>query len=111
MMVASFPLQAAANGDAPQQDDPRFQAMIDLAPDAAPLPDGLAPFLAGATDDLPPSVADTWLAGTPDQVAAQIQRYLDLGISHFLLWFMDAPAHDGMQLFAESVAPRFRLGA
>lgn len=87
-----------------------LQGMINLAPDAAPLPDGLAPFLAGTTDDLPPSVADTWLAGTPDQVATQIQRYLDLGISHFLLWFMDAPAHDGMALFARTVAPRFRTG-
>ncbi len=86
----------------------RLQGMVDLAPDAAPLPDGLAPFLAGETDELPAGVASTWLVGTPDQVAAQIQAYLDLGISHFLLWFMDAPDHAGMELFARAVAPRFR---
>ncbi|MCA1805547.1 MAG: hypothetical protein LC646_09495 [Xanthomonadaceae bacterium] len=31
MIVAAFPLPAAANGNAPQEDDPRYQAMIDLA--------------------------------------------------------------------------------
>ena len=86
----------------------QLQHMIGLAPDAAPLPDGLDAFLTGATDDLPPSVADTWLAGTPDEVAAQIQAYLDLGITHFLLWFMDAPDPAGLELFAREVMPRFR---
>lgn len=28
--IPSYPLQAAANGNAPQEDDPRDQAMIDL---------------------------------------------------------------------------------
>ncbi|MEZ4728356.1 MAG: hypothetical protein R3E79_14575 [Caldilineaceae bacterium] len=38
----------------------------------------------------------------------RIQGYLDLGISHFLFWFMDAPEEAGLRLFAEEVAPRFR---
>lgn len=88
-----------------------LQGMVDLAPDSAPLPDGLAPFLAGESDDLPASVTKTWIIGTPDQVAAQVQAYIDLGISHFMFWFMDAPDHAGMQLFAQTVAPRFRTGA
>ena len=36
------------------------------------------------------------------------QAYLDLGISHFLLWFIDAPDEAGLRLLAEQVAPRFR---
>lgn len=85
-----------------------LQGMIDLAPHTASLPDGLDAFLSGDTDTLPPSVDDVWIAGTPDHVAARIQAYIDLGISHFLFWFMDAPDQTGLELFAETVAPRFR---
>lgn len=85
-----------------------LQGMIDLAPDAAPLPEGLDAFLSGATDTLPASATDAWIVGTPDQVAVQVQAYTDLGISHFLFWFMDAPDHTGLELFAEAVAPQFR---
>jgi alkanesulfonate monooxygenase SsuD/methylene tetrahydromethanopterin reductase-like flavin-dependent oxidoreductase (luciferase family) len=86
----------------------QLQHMIALAPDAGPLPEGLDAFLSGTTDELPPSVADVWLAGTPDEVAAQIHAYLDLGITHFLLWFMDAPDPAGLELLAAEVMPRFR---
>ena len=85
----------------------QLQAMIARSPDAAPLSAELDAFLTGATDDLPPD-ADPWLVGTPDEVAAQIQAYLDLGITHFLLWFMDAPDPSGLELFAREVMPRFR---
>jgi hypothetical protein len=33
---------------------------------------------------------------------------MDLGVSHFMLWFIDFPALDGMRLFAEQVAPALR---
>jgi alkanesulfonate monooxygenase SsuD/methylene tetrahydromethanopterin reductase-like flavin-dependent oxidoreductase (luciferase family) len=86
--------------------------MLDLAraadASAGEVDPGLAAFVAGEADDLPTRLAETWLAGTPDEVAAQIQRYLDLGITHFLLWFMDAPDRAGLELFARTVAPRFR---
>ena len=85
-----------------------LQGMIDLDPTNGTLPEGLDAFLAGATDELPQSVLKMWIIGTPDQVAAQVQSYLDLGISHFLFWFMDAPDPAGLELFARTVAPRFR---
>lgn len=85
----------------------QLQAMLALAPADAPDAE-LAAFLAGATEKLPAKYADQWLAGTPDEVASQIQRYLELGITHFLLWFMDAPDEEGLRLFAEQVMPRFR---
>jgi len=39
---------------------------------------------------------------------AQIQAYLDLGLTHFLLWFMDAPDPAGLGMFVHDVMPRFR---
>jgi hypothetical protein len=41
-------------------------------------------------------------------IPEKIRSYAVLGIDHFLLWFMDAPREDGMRLFAQEVAPRFR---
>ena len=68
----------------------------------------LQAFFDGATDEIPARITDTFLVGTPDEVEAQIRSYMDLGFSHIMLWFMDAPSREGMQLFAEDVMPRFR---
>lgn len=56
------------------------------------------------TDDGPPlsAVVDDWLVGTPESIARQLRAYQQLGISHFMLWFLDFPSLDGMRLFAES---------
>ena len=53
---------------------------------------------------------DRWLIGTPDDIVARIEEYRAVGISHFLLWFMDFPSLDGLRLFAEEVLPRFAPG-
>ncbi len=94
----------------------RLQAMIDAArqdelttgDDPDPVPSDLASFLRGDSDALPPVMADEWIVGTPDEVTERLRTYQAEGISHFLLWFMDAPAEDGLRLFAREVAPRFR---
>ncbi len=67
----------------------------------------LRAFVAGDTDELPSNVTRTFLVGTPDEVEMQIRQYLDLGFSHFLLWFMDAPEREGIEVFAEEVMTRF----
>jgi alkanesulfonate monooxygenase SsuD/methylene tetrahydromethanopterin reductase-like flavin-dependent oxidoreductase (luciferase family) len=82
--------------------------MLALTPPGGAQPDGLGPFLDGATDTLPPALADTWLIGTPLEVRAQLQRYLDLGFTHYMLWFVDAPSAQGLELFSQQVAPAFR---
>jgi alkanesulfonate monooxygenase SsuD/methylene tetrahydromethanopterin reductase-like flavin-dependent oxidoreductase (luciferase family) len=47
------------------------------------------------------------IAGTPDEVSAQLQRFADLGVQHFILRFADFPRTDSARLFAEEVIPRF----
>ncbi len=43
------------------------------------------------------------LAGTPAQIRKQLQVYVDLGVTCFMLYFADLPQVDGLRLFAESV--------
>ncbi|MBX3012101.1 MAG: LLM class flavin-dependent oxidoreductase [Caldilineaceae bacterium] len=85
----------------------QFQAMIALVPGGDVNPD-LQAFVNGTTDKLPANLTDTQLIGTPDEVTQQIAAYIELGITHFLFWFIDAPDTAALQLFAEQVAPRFR---
>ena len=48
------------------------------------------------------------LVGTPDQVRAQMQKYIEIGVKHFILTFIDYPSTDGIQLFAEEVLRSLR---
>ncbi len=48
------------------------------------------------------------ITGNPDEVAAHIQRFVDLGVTHFMLRFADYPSPAGALLFAKEVMPRFR---
>jgi alkanesulfonate monooxygenase SsuD/methylene tetrahydromethanopterin reductase-like flavin-dependent oxidoreductase (luciferase family) len=46
--------------------------------------------------------------GTPDQVAGQLRKFVDLGVDLFILRFADFPSAAGAQLFAREVLPRFK---
>ena len=50
----------------------------------------------------------TSVVGTPDEVATHLQRFVNLGVKHFILRFADFPKTDGARLFADEVIPRFR---
>jgi alkanesulfonate monooxygenase SsuD/methylene tetrahydromethanopterin reductase-like flavin-dependent oxidoreductase (luciferase family) len=43
------------------------------------------------------------LAGTPDECIEQLQVYVGLGVTCFMLFFGDLPRLDGLKLFAEDV--------
>jgi len=49
-----------------------------------------------------------FLIGTPPEIIRRLTQYTDLGVSHFMLWFMDFPSMDGIRLFARAVLPHFR---
>jgi len=49
-----------------------------------------------------------FVIGTPDEVEARIRQYVDLGVTRFMLWFMDFPQLDGIRLFAKTIMPKFR---
>jgi alkanesulfonate monooxygenase SsuD/methylene tetrahydromethanopterin reductase-like flavin-dependent oxidoreductase (luciferase family) len=86
----------------------QVRAMLALTPDgqATPTDADFLAFVSGESDAYPRYLTEAWLVGTPDEVARQIQAYVDLGVSHFMLWLMDAPSSDGMRLFSEQVRQR-----
>jgi alkanesulfonate monooxygenase SsuD/methylene tetrahydromethanopterin reductase-like flavin-dependent oxidoreductase (luciferase family) len=45
----------------------------------------------------------TTLIGTPQECREQLQVYVDLGVTCFMLYFGDLPRVDGLRLFAEGV--------
>jgi len=49
-----------------------------------------------------------FLIGTPDVITRRLREYTALGVTHFMLWFMDYPSLDGVRLFAREVMPLFR---
>ena len=85
----------------------RLQAIVDLDPSGQAPNEPLRAFLAGETDAVP-EMDRVAIIGTPDNVRQRIQEYIDAGITHFMLWFLDAPSDEGMTLFAEHVLPAFR---
>ncbi len=54
---------------------------------------------------------DTVIAGTPEQVAEQLQRFVDLGVEHFVVRLLDFPKTEGIERFAQEVMPLLRAAA
>ncbi len=88
----------------------KLQAILSLTPTGVDTPQDadFRAFVNGESDEYPHYLTDTGLVGTPDEIKTQLQNYIAIGISHFMLWFIDAPDIDGMQLFMEQVAPSFK---
>ena len=51
---------------------------------------------------------DKFIIGDPDLVAERIAEYIDLGVEHFILRFLDFPLMKGARQFAREVIPKFR---
>ena len=43
--------------------------------------------------------------GRPDRVAKELKEFVELGVEHFMLRFVDFPSTDGLELFLAEVAP------
>ena len=84
----------------------QVRTMVDLTADE-PYAADVAAFLAAETDTIPASLSERYIVGTPEQVAGRIEQYVELGVTHFMLWFMDAPNCAGLRLFAQEIMPRW----
>ena len=82
-------------------------AMLAMAPNRSDIDPELLAYARGQRETAPASFTETTLIGPPEHVAEQLRRYVDAGVHHFLLWFLDAPSRAGMELFAREVMPRF----
>ncbi len=85
----------------------KLRAMLALLPSNETADANLMRYVNGDTDALPDEMRESWLAGTPEQVRTRVQAYIAEGITHFMLWFVDAPDDSGLRLFAEQVMPTF----
>ena len=83
-------------------------AMLELAPNQVDVDPELLSFARGQSESPPASFTETTLIGPPEHIAEQLRRYVEAGVHHFLLWFLDAPSQAGMDLFAREVIPRFK---
>ncbi len=68
----------------------------------------IAAFIAGRTDALPDWMTGPWIVGTSETARARIEELRALGVDHLMLWFMDAPDAESMQLFMSDIATGFR---
>ena len=48
------------------------------------------------------------LVGTPDECIQKIQQYVNLGVTHFMLFFGDLPNMRGIRLFAQTVVKKIK---
>jgi len=60
-----------------------------------------SPFIARGEED-------RFIVGSPEEVLEKIADYVELGVEHFMLRFVDFPRTDGAKLFARKVIPYFR---
>jgi alkanesulfonate monooxygenase SsuD/methylene tetrahydromethanopterin reductase-like flavin-dependent oxidoreductase (luciferase family) len=48
------------------------------------------------------------IAGTPDTILREISEYVDIGVTHFTIYFLDLPNMGSLQLFAKNIIPYFK---
>jgi len=50
---------------------------------------------------------EEFLIGTPDKINEKINLFIEKGVSHFMLWFMDYPDHTGIKLFKNKIMSNY----
>jgi len=49
------------------------------------------------------------LTGPPNECLEEVKRYLEAGVTHFVLHFREAPSLNGMQMFAKEIISKLRV--
>ena len=47
--------------------------------------------------------------GTPDEIHEKLLKYIDLGVENFMLWFIDSPTRDGMEIFSKEIISKYKV--
>ena len=50
----------------------------------------------------------TNLYGTPDEIYEKLLKYIDLGVENFMLWFIDSPSTEGMEIFSKEIISKYK---
>jgi len=50
---------------------------------------------------------EEFLIGTPEKIIEKINLFIDKGVSHFMLWFMDYPDQKGIKLFNDKIISNY----
>ena len=48
-----------------------------------------------------------FMMGPPNIIKEKLDQFIEMGVTHFMLWFMDFPDQTGIKLFAEKVFPHY----
>ena len=62
----------------------------------------------GSLQLIPGDILENCISGTPERCIAKIKQFTSLGVTQFMLWFLDVPSSDSLELFAREVMPAFR---
>lgn len=54
------------------------------------------------------AVGREFMIGTPGEIRQRLDGFVEKGVTHFMLWFMDYPMKNGIELFAEKVLSHYR---
>lgn len=56
----------------------------------------------------PDQLREQMMIGTPSELIHRFNQFIDAGVTHFMLWFMDYPSVQSMTIFAEDIRPRLK---
>lgn len=93
--------------DAIHRLNPRYPLSLDRNVMEVPAYESVQRDVLGASAELIDFRAQG-LVGTPEEIVERMRRYMDIGVQHFILQFLDYPSTDGIELVAEKVMPALR---
>jgi F420-dependent oxidoreductase-like protein len=59
-------------------------------------------------DEVASKLREIYVIGSPDECVEKLQSYVDAGVQHFTMYFLDYPFSDTMDRFTREVRPRIK---